>query len=140
MSIFFGIPEGVSEGDTFPSRRDLIDFRLHRSTQRGIDGNSTDGSSAIVISGGYNDDYDFFSQGSLLNKYTHVQDLKKIKTIEFCDQKEDIINKFRTLFEESKNVVKFRISDEISYFIAGSKDNTFSRNLSKSIYKIEKNL
>ena len=59
MSIFFGIPEGVSEGDIFPSRRGLIDSRLHRSTQRGIDGNSTDGSSAIVISGGYIDDYDF---------------------------------------------------------------------------------
>ena len=59
MSIFFGIPEGVSEGDIFPSRRGLIESRLHRSTQRGIDGNSTDGSSAIVISDGYIDDYDF---------------------------------------------------------------------------------
>lgn len=56
--VFFGTPDGIKEGDIFPSRQALIDNRLHRSTQRGIDGNGTDGSAAIVISGGYIDDYD----------------------------------------------------------------------------------
>lgn len=57
--IFFGKPDLVNEGDIFPSRKALIANRLHRHTQRGIDGNGTDGSSAIVISGGYIDDYDY---------------------------------------------------------------------------------
>jgi hypothetical protein len=56
--VFFGIPDGIQEGDIFPSRQALIDNRLHRSTQRGIDGNGTDGSAAIVISDGFIDDYD----------------------------------------------------------------------------------
>lgn len=85
----------------------------------------------------YNDEYDFFSQGSLLNKYTHVQDLKKIDTIEFCDQKIDITTKFRNLFKEKKNGVEFKTSNEISYFITGNKNSTFSKNLSKSIYNID---
>ena len=84
----------------------------------------------------YNDEYDFFSQGSLLNKYTHVQDLKKIDTIEFCDQKIDITTKFRNLFKEQKNGTEFKTSNEISYFITGNKNNKFSKNLSKSIYDI----
>ena len=84
----------------------------------------------------YNDEYDFFSQGSLLNKYTHVQDLKKIDIIKFCDQKIDITTKFRNLFKEQKNFIKFKTSNEISYFITGNKNNKFSKNLSKSIYDI----
>ena len=57
-TIFFGIPPGVSVGDTFNDRMSLVEHKLHRNTQRGIDGNGSDGSSAIVVSGGYVDDYD----------------------------------------------------------------------------------
>lgn len=86
----------------------------------------------------YNDEYDFFSQGSLLNKYTHVQDLKKIETIEFCDQKDDIVKKFRTLFEKSLNNSNIKISKQLDYFITGDNNNTFRKNISKSVDDIFK--
>lgn len=85
----------------------------------------------------YEDENDFFTQGSLLKKYTHVHELKKIDTIEFCDQKIDITTKFRNLFKESKKDTNFKTSGEIDYFISGNKNNTFSKNLLKSIYEIE---
>ena len=58
MSIFFGIPEGIKEGQVFKDRQSLIDANLHRSTMAGIDGNGKDGAAAIVLSGGYQDDED----------------------------------------------------------------------------------
>lgn len=58
-SIFFGIPKGITEGQCFDSRMALVEAGLHRSTQRGIDGNKNDGTAAIVLSGGYEDDKDF---------------------------------------------------------------------------------
>tara|TARA_B110000093_G_C12845055_1_gene356915 strand:+ start:17 stop:703 length:687 start_codon:yes stop_codon:yes gene_type:complete len=58
MPIFFGIPEGIQEGQVFKDRQSLIDANLHRSTMAGIDGNGVDGAAAIVLSGGYQDDED----------------------------------------------------------------------------------
>ena len=58
-NIILGNPNNVEEGSIFPSRYDLIEAGLHRSTVRGIDGNGEDGAAAIVLSGGYEDDYDF---------------------------------------------------------------------------------
>ena len=58
MSIFFGIPDGIKEGQLFNDRRSLIDANLHRSTMAGIDGNGEEGAAAIVLSGGYQDDED----------------------------------------------------------------------------------
>jgi len=58
MPIFFGIPEGIKEGQVFKDRQSLIDANLHRSTMAGIDGNGEDGAAAIVLSGGYQDDED----------------------------------------------------------------------------------
>ena len=57
--IFFGEPEGVNVGDIYPSRKALIKANLHRSTMHGIDGNGNEGVSAIVMSGGYEDDIDY---------------------------------------------------------------------------------
>lgn len=88
----------------------------------------------------YKDDYDFFSQGSLLNKYTHVEDLNKIHTLEFCDKKEDIIKKFHKLFQESENNKKIQVDREINYFIAGDINRSFRKNLTESIFYINKNL
>lgn len=59
MSVQFGEPKGVKVGDVFASRQALVDAGLHRTIQRGIDGNGSEGSSAIVLSGGYEDDLDF---------------------------------------------------------------------------------
>jgi hypothetical protein len=58
MSIFFGIPDEIREGQLFNDRQSLIDAKLHRSTMSGIDGNGTDGAAAIVLSGGFEDDED----------------------------------------------------------------------------------
>ncbi|MHA6281109.1 YDG/SRA domain-containing protein [Salinimicrobium sp. CAU 1759] len=57
-SVTFGNPMGIEEGAIFNSRYDLIEAGLHRSTVKGIDGNGKDGAAAIVLSGGYEDDYD----------------------------------------------------------------------------------
>ena len=58
MDIYFGTPPGVKIGDNFPDRMSLKDHNIHRYTVHGIDG-SKDGSSAIVLSGGYEDDLDY---------------------------------------------------------------------------------
>ena len=57
-NVIFGNPNNVKEGTIFPSRMDLIDAGLHRLRMNGIDGNAADGAAAIVLSGGYEDDYD----------------------------------------------------------------------------------
>ena len=57
--LFFGIPEGINEGQKFPNRKALITAGLHRSTMHGIDGNGNEGVAAIVLSGGYEDDIDW---------------------------------------------------------------------------------
>lgn len=56
--IIFGNPNNIEEGVCFPSRASLIEAGLHRYTVHGIDGNGKDGVSAIVLSGGYEDDLD----------------------------------------------------------------------------------
>ena len=58
MALFFGIPDGIEEGQLFNNRQSLIEANLHRSTMAGIDGNGEDGAAAIVLSGGYQDDED----------------------------------------------------------------------------------
>lgn len=57
-NVIFGSPKGIEEGAIFSSRSDLIEAGLHRLRMNGIDGNGTDGAAAIVLSGGYEDDYD----------------------------------------------------------------------------------
>ncbi|MCM8568906.1 YDG/SRA domain-containing protein [Gramella jeungdoensis] len=56
--IIFGNPYDIKEGTIYNNRYELIEAGLHRSTVRGIDGNASDGAAAIVMSGGYEDDYD----------------------------------------------------------------------------------
>jgi len=56
--IQFGEIDGVSEGDTFEHRKALAAAGLHRPLQAGIDGNGKEGSSSIVLNGGYVDDED----------------------------------------------------------------------------------
>ncbi|WP_343641674.1 YDG/SRA domain-containing protein [Chryseobacterium sp.] len=57
--IIFGEIEGIEEGYHFKNRREMMSTSFHRNWAAGIDGNSNEGTSAIVLSGGYEDDLDF---------------------------------------------------------------------------------
>jgi len=56
--IKFGDIDGVREGDIFTDRKHLAAAGIHRPLQAGIDGNKKEGSSSIVLNGGYVDDED----------------------------------------------------------------------------------
>src|SRR5262245_47152986 len=54
---FGGIPE-IPIGATFSTRRALHDAGVHRPLQAGISGSGSVGADSIVVSGGYEDDFD----------------------------------------------------------------------------------
>ena len=56
--IIFGEIDGIAEGHWFEGRKEMMPSSFHRSWGRGIDGNGDTGASAIVLSGGYEDDKD----------------------------------------------------------------------------------
>jgi len=56
--IIFGEIGGIDEGDLFVGRKEMMPTSFHRSWGKGIDGNGKEGASAIVLSGGYKDDFD----------------------------------------------------------------------------------
>lgn len=56
--IIFGEIEGIEEGRWFAGRKEMMLTSFHRSWGAGIDGNADEGTSAIVLSGGYEDDED----------------------------------------------------------------------------------
>ena len=56
--IIFGEIEGLPEGQRFSNRKEMMPSSFHRNHGAGIDGNGTDGTAAIVLSGGYEDDED----------------------------------------------------------------------------------
>jgi len=56
--IIFGEIESINEGHWFEGRKEMMPSSFHRKWASGIDGNATDGTSAIVLSGGYEDDQD----------------------------------------------------------------------------------
>jgi len=56
--IIFGEIEGIQEGQWFEGRKEMMPNSFHRSWGAGIDGNGKEGTSAIVLSGGYEDDKD----------------------------------------------------------------------------------
>ena len=55
----FGEIEGYAAGTEFASRAELSASGIHRPTQAGISGSSTEGADSIVVSGGYEDDEDY---------------------------------------------------------------------------------
>ncbi|WP_288374072.1 YDG/SRA domain-containing protein [Chryseobacterium culicis] len=57
--IIFGEIEGINEGFHFNNRKEMMLKSFHRNWAAGIDGNSREGTAAIVLSGGYEDDLDF---------------------------------------------------------------------------------
>lgn len=56
--IVFGAIKNYKEGHHFSGRKEMMDDSFHRNWGRGIDGNRSEGTSAIVLSGGYEDDLD----------------------------------------------------------------------------------
>jgi hypothetical protein len=56
--IKFGEIEGFPEGHHFKDRKSMMEKAFHRKWAAGIDGNGKDGTAAIVLSGGYEDDED----------------------------------------------------------------------------------
>ena len=56
--IIFGEISGIKEGQWFEKRTDMIPSSFHRNAGKGIDGNGKEGTAAIVLSGGYEDDED----------------------------------------------------------------------------------
>jgi putative restriction endonuclease len=56
--IIFGDIEGFPEGYHFSDRKEMMPSSFHRNHGKGIDGNGSKGTSAIVLSGGYEDDQD----------------------------------------------------------------------------------
>jgi len=57
-SIIFGEIEGIEEGQLFEGRKEMMATSFHRNWGAGIDGNGKEGTAAIVLSGGYEDDKD----------------------------------------------------------------------------------
>lgn len=56
--IIFGEIDGIPEDHWFEGRREMMSSSFHRNWAMGIDGNGAEGASAIVLSGGYEDDED----------------------------------------------------------------------------------
>jgi len=56
--IIFGEIEGIEEGHKFLDRKEMMPSSFHRNWGAGIDGNGKEGTAAIVLSGGYEDDED----------------------------------------------------------------------------------
>ncbi|WP_109852845.1 YDG/SRA domain-containing protein [Aquimarina sp. AU58] len=56
--IIFGEIPGIKEGHWFEGRKEMMPSSFHRNWGSGIDGNGKEGTAAIVLSGGYEDDYD----------------------------------------------------------------------------------
>lgn len=56
--IVFGSIHGIDEGFQFSDRKQMMENSFHRNWAAGIDGNSNEGTAAIVLSGGYEDDED----------------------------------------------------------------------------------
>ena len=57
-NILFGEIEGIKEDQWFKGRKEMMPSSFHRNWGAGIDGNSSEGTAAIVLSGGYEDDQD----------------------------------------------------------------------------------
>ncbi len=55
----FGEIEGVAAGTEFASRAELAASGIHKPTQAGISGSTSEGADSIVVSGGYEDDEDY---------------------------------------------------------------------------------
>lgn len=58
----FGEIVGYPPGSMFVNRKELAEAGVHKPTVKGISGSMSEGADSIVISGGYEDDDDFFDE------------------------------------------------------------------------------
>lgn len=54
----FGEIQGISVGAIFANRKEAAAAAVHKPLQAGISGSKDEGADSIVISGGYEDDFD----------------------------------------------------------------------------------
>jgi putative restriction endonuclease len=59
MARQFGEIEGHPEGAVFDSREALSKAGVHRPTMAGISGTADEAADSVVLSGGYEDDFDY---------------------------------------------------------------------------------
>lgn len=76
--IVFGEIQGFAEGYHFDDRKSMMKDAFHRKWAAGIDGNAKEGTAAIVLSGGYEDDEDI---GDIIT-YTGAGGNKEGKQVE----------------------------------------------------------
>ena len=85
----------------------------------------------------YYEKNDFFSQGKLIDEYTHMEELKNISSLVFCNKKDEIYKHFRDSFKNFENIKnKEKIDEEKKYFIFNDSKNSFNDLLNESILKI----
>lgn len=76
----FGHIPGISEGSTFRTYEEMNKAKIHIQTQAGISGSQNEGADSIVISGGYEDDHDYWDtivytgQGGQNSSGKHIKD------------------------------------------------------------------
>lgn len=78
----FGHIPGIAEGSTFASYEEMNKAKIHAQTQAGISGSQNEGADSIIISGGYEDDQDYWDtivytgQGGQNPSGKHIADQK----------------------------------------------------------------
>jgi putative restriction endonuclease len=99
----FGEIPGIPEGTTFEDRTELSKAGVHRPRQAGICGSKTEGAESIVLSGGYEDDFD---DGDVITYTGHGGNIPKTAT-QYEDQVLDRQN--RALAVSCENRLPVRV-------------------------------
>jgi putative restriction endonuclease len=98
----FGEIDGIEEGATFASRKELSLSGVHRPYQAGICGSKYEGAESIVLSGGYEDDID---NGDVIIYTGHGGNVSG-KSTQFQDQDLDRQNMALALSSETQTPVR----------------------------------
>ena len=81
----FGEIEGISVGTSFATRKEAASSGIHKPLQAGISGSKDEGSDSIVISGGYEDDFDsgdeiiYTGEGGQDDKGRHIANQELVR-------------------------------------------------------------
>ena len=81
----FGEIEGISVGTSFATRKEAAASGIHKPLQAGISGSKDEGSDSIVISGGYEDDFDsgdeiiYTGEGGQDDKGRHIANQELVR-------------------------------------------------------------
>ena len=81
----FGEIEGIPVGTSFATRKEAAASGIHKPLQAGISGSKDEGSDSIVISGGYEDDFDsgdeiiYTGEGGQDDKGRHIANQELVR-------------------------------------------------------------